>query len=106
MAKDEDQPTSSSQPLLDGANDAAAVAEHDETHAAEEGSRFIVQQEIYTHPDRAVRWLISKGALRLGSFKVQVGLAQAEHVMWCYIKRMTLCPWASLSCSARLPKIS
>ncbi|KAK9804624.1 hypothetical protein WJX73_000016 [Symbiochloris irregularis] len=70
MAKEEEQATGTSQPLLDEGND-TAPAEHDDTHAAEEGARLNIQQEIYTHPDRAVRWLISKGALRLGSFKVQ-----------------------------------
>ena len=82
MAKDDDQATSSAQPLLDEANGAAAE-EHDETDAAEEGSRVNIQQEIYTHPDRAVRWLISKGALRLGSFKVQVSSIKAEHKRHC-----------------------
>ena len=56
------------QPLLEGDTHEQATAEMEEG----ESSSFSIQRAIYTHPDRAVRWLISKGSFRLGSFKVQV----------------------------------
>lgn len=72
MAKEEDEATSS-QPLLNrDQQDEHAPENGEHENAAEEGQSMNIQREIYTHPDRAVRWLISKGALRLGSFKVQV----------------------------------
>ena len=53
-------------PLLDPSDHIAASE-------LEAGSSHVnIQREIYTHPDQAVRWLISRGVLRLGSFKVQV----------------------------------
>ena len=38
----------------------------------EESPDFCIQKLIVTRPDKAVRWLISKGCLRLGSFTVTV----------------------------------
>ena len=60
------------EPLL-----AADEQEGGDTEAGDQG--FSIQECIYTHPDRAVRWLISKGALRLGSFKVQVSWHSWEY---------------------------
>lgn len=53
-------------PLLDEADDQSAAA-------LEEGSADPgIARLVYTQPDKAVRWLISKGCLRLGSFTVKV----------------------------------